>query len=263
MDLKKWRLTIITLALASCLFFASIFGWLTWPKNIFWNIVKPVGVVLNVSFGKVPKFFKSVFHISTIVKQNHNLIEENLELQSELAKLQETKYENEILKKELNFANSTNSDLNLFPAAIIGKTSGYLKSVTIDKGEKDGLFKGQAVVSQGFLVGTVSSVRPDNAEVILITDYNSLIPVVLQESRGTGLIRGGLGGLIVEDIPLNIAIKQNENVITSGLGGLVPNGVAVGVVREVVSKPGEIFQKVTVISPVDISKLEVLFVVKK
>lgn len=261
--MKKWRLTIITLVLASGLFLASLFGWLNWPKNVFWDMLRPVGIVFEVSFGKIPKFFQNVFHISAIVKQNHNLINENLQLQSNLAKLQETKYENEILKKELNFANTGSDNLKLVPAAIIGKASGYLKSVTIDKGGKDGLSEGMAIISQGFLVGTVSEVRPDNAEITLVTDYNSLIPVVLQESRGTGLIRGGLGGLIVEDIPLNIGIKPNENVITSGLGGLIPDGLAIGKVREVVSKPGEIFQKVAVVSPTDFSKLEVLFIVKK
>lgn len=261
--MKKWRPIIIIIAISATLFILSLFGLLKWPKNIFWKITNPVGMVLKVSFGGIPKFFRNIFYINSITKQNRNLIEENLNLQSELAKLQETKYENEILKKELNFSKTAPDNLDLFPVAVIGKTSGYLKSVTIDKGEKDGLFKGQAVISQGFLVGTVSEIRPDNAEVILITDYNSLIPVVLQESRGTGLIRGGIGGLVVEDIPLNISIKNNESVITSGLGGVVPSGLVIGVVKEVISKPGEIFQKVSVASPIDFSKLEVLFVVKK
>jgi rod shape-determining protein MreC len=109
----------------------------------------------------------------------------------------------------------------------------------------------------------VTEARSDNSEVTLITDYNSLVPVILQDSRGTGLIRGGLGGLVVEDVPLNIAIKPNENLVTSGLGGQIPGGIAVGKAQEVISKSGEIFQKVTIVSPIDFSKLEVLFVVKK
>lgn len=260
--MKKWRLTIVTLVVVLILFLTSLFGWINWPKNVFWSIARPVGIVLNASFGSIPKFFRNIFHIKAIVKQNSNLVSENLKLQAELAKLQEIKYENEILKKELNFAKTADSDIKIFPAAVIGKTSGYIKSVAIDKGQKDGLVKGQAVISQGFLVGTVGEVRSSSADVVLITDYNSLIPVVLQDSRGTGLIRGGLGGLVVEDIPLNISIKNNENVITSGLGGVIPAGLAIGVVRDLVSKPGEIFQKISVASPIEISKLEVLFIVK-
>lgn len=261
--MKKWRLVIIILILTLILTISSFFGWLKYPKNIFWETVRPIGFVFKVSFGGLPKFFGDIVHIKQIFNQNRNLVVENLNLQSELAKLKEVGYENEILKKELKFAQTQDSSLTLIPVAIIGRTSGYLKSMTIDKGEKDGLTSGQAVVSQGFLVGTVANVGLANAEVTLVTGYNSLVPTVLQESRGTGLLRGGLEGLIVEDIPLNIMVKEGENVVTSGLGGQIPQGLAVGKIRDVISRPGEIFQKVSVVSPIDFSRLEVLFVVKK
>ncbi len=261
--MKKWRFLIIILVLALTFSLASIFGLLKYPKNIFWNTVKPIGSVLKVSFGRTPKFFSNIFQINRVLKQNHNLVNENLQLQSQLAKLNEVSYENEILKKELKFAQSQSQTTVLIPSAIIGRASGYLKSVTVDKGAKDGLVKGQAAISEGFLVGVVGAVRQDNAEITLATDYNSLIPATLQESRGTGLLRGGLEGLVVEDIPLNITIKNGESVVTSGLGGQIPAGLAVGKVQNTLSKPGAIFQKVSVGSPIDFSKLEVLFIVKK
>lgn len=261
--MKKWRLTIIILCLTAILMLSSFFGLIKYPKNIFWSAIRPIGVVLKISFGRVPTFFKNIFQINRILKQNHNLINENLDLQSELAKLKEVSYENEILKKELQYTQNQNSSFTLLPSSIIGRTSGYLKSVTIDKGASDGLIDGQAVISQGFIVGITSNVRANNADVTLVTDYNSLIPVVLQDSRGTGLLRGGFGGLVVEDIPLNIAVKEQESVVTSGLGGQIPQGLSVGNVQDVVSKSGEIFQKVSVVSPIDFSRLEVLFVVKK
>ncbi len=261
--MKKYRASLIVLAIVAILFVSSFFGSINFAKNLFWKMARPVSLVLNGSIGRVPTFFKNIFYINQILKQNHDLVSENLNLQSQLAKTNEVSYENEILKKELQFANSQDKTNVLVPAAIIGRTSGYLKAVTIDKGEKDGLSKGQAVISQGFLVGLVNSVRVDNADVTLITDYNSLVPAILQDSRGTGLLRGGLEGLVVEDIPLNTTISKNEIVATSGLGGQVPPGLAIGKVDQTISKPGEIFQKITVLSPVDFSKLEVLFVVKK
>lgn len=261
--MKKWRLIISILGLTLVLFMMSFFGWLKYPKNTLWVVLKPVSIGFQYSFGRVAPFFKNIFHLGQIIKQNKDLVNENLDLQSKLAKLSEVEYENEILKKELNFAQTKEGEAGLVAAAIIGRTAGYLKTMTIDKGEKDGLLKGQAVISQGFLVGIVTDAKPDNAEVTLITDFNSLVPVILETSRGTGLLRGGLSGLTVEDIPLNIQIRPDENVITSGLGGQVPAGVAIGRVKAVVSRQGEIFQKVTVDSPVDFSRLEVLFVVKK
>jgi rod shape-determining protein MreC len=261
--LKKWRLSILILVLVAILAFLSFFGWLKYPKNVFWNVARPVGYVFRVSLDRVPRSFANILEINSILKQNNDLINENLTLQSQLASLNEVNYDNQILKKELNFVQTQTTATTLITTAIIGQTSGYLKSVTVDKGSKDGLVTGQAVISEGFLVGIVGTVRPDNADVTMITDYNSLVPSILQNSRGTGLLRGGLDGLVVEDIPLDINIVDGESVITSGLGGQIPAGLSIGKVQGVISKPGEIFQKVSVGSPVDFSRLEVLFVVKK
>jgi rod shape-determining protein MreC len=185
-----------------------------------------------------------------------------MDLQSQIAILTEVQHENEILKNELGLAQSTPSTYKLAPASIIGRAAtGYLKTVIIDRGVKDGVKTGQAVVSQGYLVGVVNQVYDNSSEVNLITDYNSIVPVLLQDSRGTGLLRGGLAGLTVEDIPLNVSIKPSERVVTSGLGGDMPAGISVGKIDEVVSKEGEIFQKVTVSSPIQIYFLEFVFVV--
>jgi len=259
---KPWRLALIFL-IVILIIVASFFNGLKFAKNNFWQILKPISLISQASFGRVPTFFKNFIHLKQIIKQNRDLIAENLELQSRLAKFSEVEYENEILKKELQFSQSQNQTSQLIPAAIIGRSSGYLKSITIDKGAKDRLQKGQAVISQGFLIGTLTEVRSDNAEVALITDFNSLVPVVLQTSRGTGLLRGGLQGLTVENIPLNIGISKEENVVTSGLGGQIPAGIIIGRVLATVSHQGEIFQKVTVSSPIDLSRLEVVFAVEK
>lgn len=231
------------------------------PRNYFWQTVKPIGWTFRSSVGHLFPFVKNIFNLSRIVKQNTNLINENLNLQSQLAKTSEVEYENEILKKELGFA-KTKESTQTIPAAIIGQSSGYLKNLVIDKGEMDGIVKGTAVVSQGYLVGTITEVRKNNSDVTLITDVNSLIPVILQNSRGTGLMRGGIAGLIAEDIPLNIGIQKGENILTSGLGGQIPQGLLIGSVKETISKEGEIFQKVDILSPIEFSKLEVLFIIK-
>lgn len=258
---KKWRFVIIVLLIAILGLFIAPTKIKEPIKNYAWDIAKPIGIASRVTLGRSFPFLKDIFQLKKIVNQNSDLIYENAELQSRLAKLTETEYENEILKKELGFMKNQDPRETV-AAAVIGQSSGYLKSLTIDKGSSSGIKEGEAVISQGVLIGMLTTVRADNSEVTLVTDYNSLVPVVLGTSRGTGLLRGGLDGLTVEDIPLNIEIKKNENVLTSGLGGQIPQGYLVGKVSEVISKEGEIFQKVSVTSPVDFSKLEVLFIVK-
>jgi len=229
-------------------------------KNIFFIVTKPFSFTGNVLSDKVSKFFGNLSHLSTLAKENQKLIEENLELQSNLSVLKEAQHENEILKKELGFANAK-GDLKLIPANITGRSiTGFLRTIIIDRGTLDGIKDGQAVLSQGFLVGTVRSTYENSAEVALITNYNSLVPVILEDSRATGLLRGGLKGLTVEEIPLNIEVKSSEPVVTSGLGGDIPPGILIGQVGEIISHEGEIFQKATVNSPVQIYYLEFVFV---
>lgn len=261
MNKFSWRILIFAACLIIIGFVLSSFGALNPAKNAIFVVTKPLTVISNYTVDRFSLFFGNLFHLGAISSENQQLIKENLELQSQLALLKEVQHENEILKNEMGFL-SRKGNLNLTSANIIGRSaSGYLKTIVIDRGGKDSVKIGQAIISQGFLVGTITKVMESTSEAILITDNNSLVPVVLQDSRGTGLLRGGLEGLTVEDIPLNIPIKKGEPVVTSGLGGDVPPGISVGQVDDVVSREGEIFQKVTVLSPVKIYFLEFVFVV--
>ena len=243
------------------LFFAPIKA-LDPAKNVLNIIVKPFTIAANYTVDRTSFFFRNLAHLRSLSSENQKLIKENLELQGQLSILKEVQHENEILKNEMGFL-SRKGDLNLIPANIIGRSSsGYLKTIVIDRGSSDDVIEGQAIVSQGFLVGTITSVFGDSSEVTLITNNNSLVPVILQDSRGTGLLRGGISGLAVEDIPLNIPISKGEQVVTSGLGGEIPPGIMVGEVEDVVSLTGEIFQKVSIKSPIEIYFLEFVFVVQ-
>lgn len=260
--MKKKRIVLVILILAICLFILSLLGFVNPIKNVFWKVTTPFSIFFENTFGGAGDFLKNITHLQSILNQNKNLIKENLELQTRIVESDELRYENEILKKELGFYQQE-KEKKLIPIEIIAQSpSGYLKSFIVSGGKRNGLDVGSAVVSQGFLVGTITQVRESNADLTLITDFNSLIPIILQDSRSTGLLRGGLTGLIVEDIPLNTEIKSGQTVLTSGLGGQIPSGIPVGQTRNIVSKKGEIFQRVAIDSPVDFSKLKFLFAFK-
>lgn len=259
---KKYRLLIIAFSIGVLGFFLYPTGALDPAKDATHILASPFAKIGNVVVGHVSQFFRGILQLGSFAKENQLLIKENLDLQSQITVLKEVQHENEILKSELGLSRTIASNYKISPASIIGRAStGYLKTVVIDRGSKDGVKTGQAVISQGYLVGTIKNVYDNSSEVNLITDYNSIVPVLLQDSRGTGLLRGGLSGLTVEEIPLNVSIRKGEQVVTSGLGGDIPPGISVGKVVEVVSKEGEIFQKVTVASPIQIYFLEFVFIV--
>lgn len=231
-------------------------------KNQLNNLMNPFSQKVSVFSTGLVNIFSNITQIQSLTKTNKELREENLTLHAENTQLQEIKKENEILKNELGFITS-NRDKELISAQIIDRSpSKIMQMIKINKGSKDGLTNNQAVISHGYLIGVVSEIFDNYSQVRMITNSNSLIPVVLQKSRGNGLLQGGLQGLIVREIASDSQIEIGEAVLTSGLGADLPEEIPIGAVSKIINKESEIFQQVTVNSPIEINKLEVVFVVK-
>lgn len=191
--------------------------------------------------------FKDKFSFWTNIR---NLNDENALLKSQLAKketeialLLESKKENENLKKLLSFAGEQDNEWIASQISTYDPNN-FIKSVIIDKGERDGIKKGAAVISEGYLVGKVSEVRFSYSRVILITDSNSAIPSIVQGTSVSGLTRGLIGfGLTLDSIPQGEKIEAGDVIISSGLGGDLPRGLIIGRVEDVESSDNSIFQK--------------------
>ncbi len=200
--------------------------------------------------------------IPTVVNENGQLRAQVNELAAQKIKNQELEHENELLRKELSLSSPDRSS-NLIAAEVISRSSSVSQqSITVNKGLEDGLTKGMAVIAQGYFVGRVEDALPHTSRVTLLTSVNSLIPVVLQNSRSLGLLKGGATGLIVDEIPRDIAVSVDEAVVTSNTGDIIKSGIPVGKVASVLSGKSDVFQSVKIISPIDLSRLEVVFGVK-
>ncbi len=258
--MKKNGFLIATITILVLGFILSPF--LSPIKSVMHEITYPVAQFFTQSTGRVGNFFRLLKNINTLAQENKALNDENISLKSQLDQLNEVRHENEILKQEINFS-QTYRAYELIPAQIIGRSStGFSQSLKINKGTKDGVVLNKPVLSLGFMIGRISSVDSTSAEIELVTNYSSLVPIVLQDSRGTGLLKGGLNGLIIEDIALDTQIKPGESVLTSGLGGDFPSGLPIGKIDKIVSLQSEIFQKASVKSPVDFGRLEIVFIIK-
>ncbi len=202
--------------------------------------------------------------IKDLARENGELRAKNNELTAELAKYKEIEHENEILRQELNFTQDQTVPDSYIPARLIGRTpTGLIKDLIIDRGQRDGITAGQPVLAQGHLIGLVTEARDRQSIVRLLSHPQSFIPVITQESRSTGVLRGGISGLTVTDILVDAPVKPAESVLTSGLGGIVPADIPIGKVIETISHKGDITKRATVSVSVDITKLEVIFVRKE
>ena len=234
----------------------------------------PVHELLFEAAGPVQNLFARGSDALRSLKQNYvdllSVKEENKRLTAELQECRTLSFKNREalatntrLRKLLDFKES--SDLPMVAARIIGKDpSVWFRNVIIDRGSRDGVARGMAVVNGDGIVGQVFSVSPDFSKVLLAVAPSSAMDVLLQKSRARGILKG-TGSLTYEldYILKTIEVKKGDQVVTAGYGGIFPTGLPIGVVSRVVRKRRGMFQHIEVTPSVDFLTLEDLLVIEQ
>jgi rod shape-determining protein MreC len=105
----------------------------------------------------------------------------------------------------------------------------------INRGARNGVFRGQAVMDNYGVLGQTTRVGPWSSEVILVTDPEHAIPVEI-ERTGVHTIAVGTGdpdSLTLKYLPGNADVKTGDLLLTSGLGGVFPQGYPVARIADV------------------------------
>ena len=140
--------------------------------------------------------------------------------------------------------------------------SGIARSVIINRGTRDGIAIGMPVTTDLGLVGRITLVSANAAQVQLINDENSAVSSRLQMTRAHGSIIGQASGVLrLTMVDLDEVIEQGDLVITSGLGGNFPADIVVGQVTSVRQFEFELFQEAEVRSLIDFDTLEIVLVI--
>jgi rod shape-determining protein MreC len=117
---------------------------------------------------------------------------------------------------------------------IANSGGGYVRSVMVNAGSEQGLARGQATVTGAGLVGRLTEVGSRAARVLLLTDLNSRIPVVVEGSRVNAMLAGDNSEqprlVYVTEAE---TLKIGDRIVTSGEGGVFPPGLPVGVVARI------------------------------
>lgn len=171
--------------------------------------------------------------LAELQAMNQALREENARLLQWQATGRELMAENERLRSLLNF---TPDPAARFIAArvIADQGSAFARSILVAAGHHDGVAKGQAVMTGEGLVGRVVEVGGRAARVLLLTDLNSRVPVLVGASRHRGVLAGDNSAypdLVYLADEAEVAV--GDYVVTSGHGGVFPQGLPVGVVAAV------------------------------
>jgi rod shape-determining protein MreC len=154
------------------------------------------------------------------------------------------------------------SDLRLVAAEIIGASATPdFRTLTIDKGTRDGLRPDMAIIAPAGVVGRIVVPSARAAKVQLLIDRNAAAGALIERSRAQGVVVGaGEDRLRMDFVSEASDIVAGDTVVTSGIDGIYPKGFVIGRI-ETVEKNGPSYRRILVKPAVDFSSLEEVLVV--
>ena len=177
------------------------------------------------------------------VKDKYYLYQDHMNMYEEFSILRDKDLDLDSLKKEVDYYKSENAFLKklieerdifstnyMLTKILLDKQSPYLKSIIINKGQKNGVKLGSAVKDRLYYIGKVVNINFLSSRVLLASDLNSKIPIIIEPS-GINAILSGNGNdqyAELEYLPKINEIKENEIVYTSGSDGIIPASIPVG-----------------------------------
>lgn len=168
-----------------------------------------------------------------LYQENARLREENARLLQWQQAAQNLRSENQRLKSLLNLVPEASA--SFVTGKVIANSGGtYYRSVLVNAGRVDGIARGQAAIAGEGLAGRVAEVGERAVRVLLLTDINSRIPVVVDGSRERAVLAGDNSEqprlLYLGQKP---SLKVGDRIVTSGHGGVFPPGIPVGAVASI------------------------------
>ena len=229
----------------------------------------PVTNYLNVALNEI--VYRSSFIVSIPekkiqdlnlrIKNHYDTYNDYLKVKEELKSLKSKKYEIEFLKSENDRLKKTideyiyNSE-ELVAKVLIDKKSPFLKSIIVNKGSKDNIKLGMAVLDGNYLVGKIVEVNYSTSRVLLVSDLNSKIPVGIEPGNIQSILSGtGKQNGKIEYLESEIIINDKSIVYTSGSGGLFKSGIPVGIYHKETVENYEIVQFFSKLSQLTFVKL--------
>ncbi|MBQ9731824.1 MAG: rod shape-determining protein MreC [Alphaproteobacteria bacterium] len=205
------------------------------------DVVASVVDVLVLPARLIANGYDFIKNIGNIYADNHQLRLENQRLNMIYNRYKSLEVENKLLASLLNYV--TPPKVDFVTAKVVAEEgSAFAHSMVAYVGDTK-VEKGQVVLSDKGLVGRVDKVGSNYTKIILITDINSKIPVVVENTRVRGILSGdNTNTPKMIFIPLDADVKVGDRIVTSGVASVFPSGLPIGKVirvtkNEIMVKP--------------------------
>ena len=205
--------------------------------------------------------WQSYVELASARRDNQVLRERLATLEQQAVHLRELEQANRRLSELLDFRG--HFDGVAYSARVIGRDPlPWFRTLTVDRGERDGIRKGMAVLSPEGVVGQISEVSHTVAQVLVLTDHNSGIDAVVQRSRARGIVQGGLEeGCHMKYLRRGEDVAIGDRVVTSGLDGIFPKGLMIGAVVDVSLRNRGLLQTAVVQPTAPLDRIEEVLIV--
>jgi rod shape-determining protein MreC len=223
--------------------------------------MRPLQVAVTDVLTSVSAVWTNYVDLVDVRAQNEALRRRVAELEQSTGRLAELQENNQRLNELLGFRSTLDGDTH--PAQVSGRDPGTLfQSLTINKGESDGVRKGFAVIAPAGVVGQIIATSPHAARVLLITDHSSGIDAIVERSRARGIVAGALAdGCVMKYLKRGEDVAVGDRVATSGLDGIFPKGILIGEVTGVSRNHRGLLQMAEVRPSAPLERLEDVLVV--
>lgn len=174
----------------------------------------------------------SYFRLNSTLRRENRLLKKVLEeYKYEIAQLEEPAIEAQRLRELLSLKERL--PYATIAAEVVGRVPGS-HTILVNKGSKQGVKVGKAVLTPQGLVGQVIKSEANLAIVMTITHPKSGVGAMDQHSRDMGIIQGrGDEVLIFAFLPGEAKLERRDLVITSGMGGIYPKGIPIGYIKRI------------------------------
>lgn len=197
------------------------------------DMVAPVLDIVSRPAATVADAVEAFRDLAALHEENARLRAENEALLRWQMVARRLEAENDALKSLENYVPAP--EASYVSARVVADTGGaFAHSLLVLAGRGDGIRKGQAVMTGEGLVGRIAEVGGRTSRVLLITDINSRVPVMVGDGRQRAIMAGentDRPRLIY--LPANAGVVPGDLVSTSGAAGAFPQGLPVGVVASV------------------------------
>ncbi len=202
--------------------------------------------------------------LEQLERENATLQVDNRALRATNQALRDVEHEVNRLRHALNYRDR--SVFKLIAAEVMTRDSStWWRTVTINRGKRDGVEADMPVATDEGLVGKTTTASDNIAVVLLVSDENCKIAASVEGSREQGIVSGervieGLNPVLnLNFLSKQADLKPGQKVYTSGVGGVFPSGLLIGVVKTF--RVRELDGQAQLTPAVDLSHLEDVFVV--